>query len=78
MSIEPATKLAHYDVVEPIGAGAIGAVCRACVTKLERDVQVLGFSLAQALVPKEELVGDASHSDERLGSSVSSWERVHI
>ena len=40
MSLEPGTKLAHYDVVEPIGAGGMGAVYRARDTKLDRDVAI--------------------------------------
>ncbi len=40
MPLSPGTKLGHYEVVEPIGAGGMGEVYRARDTKLGRDVAI--------------------------------------
>ncbi|HXV61982.1 MAG TPA: protein kinase, partial [Vicinamibacteria bacterium] len=40
MSLIPGTKLAHYEVVESIGAGGMGEVYRARDTKLGREVAI--------------------------------------
>ncbi len=40
MSLEPGQKLAHYEVVEPIGKGGMGEVYRARDTKLGREVAI--------------------------------------
>jgi serine/threonine protein kinase len=40
MQLSPGTKLAHYEVLEPIGKGGMGEVYRARDTKLERDVAI--------------------------------------
>ncbi len=40
MTISPGTKLGHYEILEPIGAGAMGDVYRAKDTKLRRDVAI--------------------------------------
>lgn len=40
MSIEPGTKLAHYDVLDLIGKGGMGEVYRATDSKLGRDVAI--------------------------------------
>ena len=40
MPIEPGTKLGHYEIVAPIGAGGMGEVYRARDTRLDRTVAV--------------------------------------
>ncbi len=40
MSLAPGTRLAHYEILEPIGKGGMGEVYRARDTKLDRDVAV--------------------------------------
>jgi len=40
MSLEPGRKLAHYEIIEPIGKGGMGEVYKARDTKLERDVAI--------------------------------------
>ena len=40
MSLTPGTKLAHYEILEPIGKGGMGEVYRAKDGKLERDVAI--------------------------------------
>ena len=40
MSLSPGSKLAHYEIVEPIGKGGMGEVYRAKDTKLGRDVAI--------------------------------------
>jgi len=40
MSLETGRKLAHYEIVEPIGKGGMGEVYRALDTKLGRDVAI--------------------------------------
>ena len=40
MSLAPGTKLAHYEIVEPIGKGGMGEVYRATDGKLGRDVAI--------------------------------------
>ena len=40
MSLAPGQKLAHYEIVEPIGKGGMGEVFRARDTKLGRDVAI--------------------------------------
>jgi len=40
MSLEAGQKLAHYEIVEPIGKGGMGEVYRARDTKLDRDVAI--------------------------------------
>ena len=40
MSLTPGTRLAHYDIVEPIGKGGMGEVYRAKDTKLGREVAI--------------------------------------
>ena len=40
MSLQPGHKLAHYEIVEPIGKGGMGEVYRARDTKLGRDVAI--------------------------------------
>ena len=40
MPIAPGTKLGHYEIVEPIGAGGMGEVYRARDTRLDRTVAV--------------------------------------
>jgi len=38
MSLAPGTRLGPYEIVAPLGAGAMGEVWRARDTKLDRDV----------------------------------------
>jgi len=38
MQLSPGTKLAHYEIIAPIGKGGMGEVYRARDTKLGRDV----------------------------------------
>ncbi len=40
MPLSAGTKLSHYEVVESVGAGAMGEVYRARDTKLGRDVAI--------------------------------------
>ena len=40
MTLAPGTKLAHYEIVEPIGKGGMGEVYRAKDSKLGRDVAI--------------------------------------
>lgn len=40
MSLQPGTKLAHYEILEPIGKGGMGEVYRAKDSKLGRDVAI--------------------------------------
>ena len=40
MSLAPGTRLAHYEIVEPIGKGGMGEVYRARDTKLGREVAI--------------------------------------
>lgn len=40
MALASGTKLAHYEIVSPIGRGGMGEVYRARDTKLKRDVAV--------------------------------------
>ena len=40
MSLSPGHRLAHYEIVESIGAGGMGEVYRARDTKLGRDIAI--------------------------------------
>ena len=40
MSLSPGHKLAHYEILEPIGKGGMGEVYRAKDSKLGRDVAI--------------------------------------
>jgi serine/threonine protein kinase len=40
MSLASGTRLAHYEIVEPIGKGGMAEVYRAKDTKLRRDVAI--------------------------------------
>src|SRR5574341_1054097 len=49
MPLSPGTRLGHYEVVAPLGAGGMGEVYRARDARIERDVavKVLPAALAQ-------------------------------
>jgi len=40
MSIAPGTRLGHYEIITPLGAGGMGEVYRARDPRLQRDVAV--------------------------------------
>jgi len=40
MTLSTGSKLAHYEITEPIGKGGMGEVCRAKDQKLGRDVAI--------------------------------------
>src|SRR5271169_4508670 len=40
MSLADGTRLEHYEIVEPLGAGGMGEVYRAVDTKLRREVAI--------------------------------------
>ena len=40
VSLQPGHKLAHYEILEPIGKGGMGEVYRAKDSKLGRDVAI--------------------------------------
>ncbi|MFN0152641.1 MAG: protein kinase domain-containing protein [bacterium] len=40
MSLSPGTRLGHYEIVSPLGAGGMGEVYRARDTRLDRDVAI--------------------------------------
>ena len=40
MTLSSGTRLAHYEILEPIGKGGMGEVFRARDTKLKRDVAI--------------------------------------
>src|SRR5688572_31716221 len=40
MSLAPGTRIGHYEIIGPLGAGGMGEVFRARDTKLNRDVAI--------------------------------------
>lgn len=38
MALQPSTRLGHYEVLRPLGAGGMGEVYRAHDTRLDRDI----------------------------------------
>lgn len=58
MSLKAGQKLAHYEMIEPIGKGGMGEVFRARDTKLDRDVAIKvlpeGLTLDQERVTRFE------------------------
>lgn len=72
MSLQPGTRLGHYEIVEPIGAGGMGEVYKAHDSRLHRDVAI------KVLAAKT--VGDATAEArfEREARSIAAVSHPHI
>ena len=66
LSLEAGRKLAHYEIVEPIGKGGMGEVYRARDTKLDRDVAIK--ILPEELAADEERVARFEREAKLLAS----------
>ena len=52
MSLAPGTRLGHYEIVAPLGAGGMGEVWRARDTTLDREVAIKVLPAAFASDPE--------------------------
>ncbi len=72
MSLEPGTRLGHYEIASPLGAGGMGEVYRARDVRLERTVAI------KILSPQ--FASDSRHKQrfEREAKTISALHHPHI
>lgn len=52
MTLTPNTRLGHYEIIAPLGAGGMGEVCRARDTRLGREVATKALPSHQSSDPE--------------------------